>query len=84
MKLATRDVTQLFIDDGGVLNDNERRGAEWRRLIGEYLSPRLGGEPPVWGEANRIVGDEQWKRFQAWSELRLLDDACAVFFCSCA
>ncbi len=48
MKLATRDVTQLFIDDGGVLNDNERRGAEWRRLIGEYLSPRLGGEPPAW------------------------------------
>ncbi len=82
MKLATRDVTQLFIDDGGVLNDNERRGAEWRRLIGEYLSPRLGGEPPAWGEANRIVVDEQWKRYQAWSELHLLDDEYVDFFSS--
>jgi hypothetical protein len=32
-----------FLDDGGVLNDNGRRGPEYRRLLGEYMPPRLGG-----------------------------------------
>ena len=67
MKQATQDITQIFLDDGGVLNDNDRRGAEWRRLIGEFLSPRLGGEPLAWGAANRIVFDAQWKRFESWN-----------------
>ena len=82
MKQAGLDVTHILIDDGGVLNDNERRGAEWRRLIGEFLSPRLGGEPLAWGEANGIVFDEQWKRFQAWDGLRFLDDEYFEFFSS--
>ena len=42
----------MFIDDGGVLNDNERRALEWRRLLGEYLPPRLGGTPEAWSRAN--------------------------------
>ena len=75
-----RDITHIFIDDGGVLNDNERRGAEWRRLIGEYLSPRLGGEPLAWGEANLIVFGEQWQRFEAWHELHALDEEYVDFF----
>ena len=29
----------IFLDDGGVLNDNNRRGVKWRRLIGEFLAP---------------------------------------------
>lgn len=80
MKPALRDVTQIFIDDGGVLNDNEQRGAEWRRLIGEFLSPCLGGEALAWGEANQIVFDHQWERYQAWSGLQLLDDEFVDFF----
>ena len=75
-------VTHIFLDDGGVLNDNERRGAEWRRLIGEYLSPRLGGEPLAWGEANAIVFNQQWERFQTWSGLHSLDDEFVDFFSS--
>ena len=31
MKTALQTVTHIFLDDGGVLNDNERRGAEWRQ-----------------------------------------------------
>jgi HAD superfamily hydrolase (TIGR01509 family) len=42
----------LFVDDGGVMNDNPRRGEQWRRLVGEYFAPRLGGTPLAWAEAN--------------------------------
>ncbi len=80
MKPAIRDVTQIFIDDGGVLNDNERRAVEWQRLIGEYLSPRIGGEPASWSEANRVVFEDQWERFQTWSDLHRLDDEYVDFF----
>ena len=58
----------VFLDDGGVLNDNERRAPEWRRLLGEYFAPRFGGTPEAWGEANRVVFDgiwSDWERVQA-------------------
>ena len=45
----------LFIDDGGVLNDNARRGPEFMRLIAEFFPPRLGGTPEAWSEANRAT-----------------------------
>jgi phosphoglycolate phosphatase-like HAD superfamily hydrolase len=45
----------VFIDDGGVMNDNERRGAQWQRLVGEFFVPLLGGSPAAWEEANRVV-----------------------------
>ena len=45
----------LFIDDGGVLNDNSRRAPEFRRLVAEFFPPRLGGEPEAWAEANRVT-----------------------------
>ncbi len=45
----------LFIDDGGVLNDNSRRAPEFRRLVAEFFPPRLGGEPDAWAEANRAT-----------------------------
>ena len=82
MKPAAQNVRAIFIDDGGVLNDNERRAAEWQRLIGEYLSPRLGGEPLAWGEANRIVFEEQWERFEDWSASHTGDEEYVDFFSS--
>ncbi|MGD9890556.1 MAG: HAD family hydrolase [Dehalococcoidia bacterium] len=45
----------LFIDDGGVMNDNEIRGPQWQRLVGEFFVPLFGGDPDAWGEANREV-----------------------------
>jgi FMN phosphatase YigB (HAD superfamily) len=48
----------LFLDDGGVLNDNAVRGPQWQRLVGEYFAPRLGGDPAAWAEANRVVMDD--------------------------
>src|SRR5688572_28366449 len=42
----------LFIDDGGVMNDNRIRGPQWQQLCGEFLAPRLGARPEQWAEAN--------------------------------
>jgi HAD superfamily hydrolase (TIGR01509 family) len=45
----------LFLDDGGVLNDNALRGPQWHRLMGEFFPPRLGGAASAWAHANRAV-----------------------------
>jgi hypothetical protein len=45
----------LFIDDGGVMNDNPVRERQWRQLLGEFFPPLLGGTPAAWAEANRVV-----------------------------
>lgn len=55
----------LFVDKGGVLVDNTTHSAQWRRLIGEFLSPRLGGTPEAWGAANIPAFERQWARFSA-------------------
>lgn len=54
----------LFLDDGGVLNDNSLRGPEWLRLIGEFMPPRLGGTAEQWASANREVFPEVWGDLQ--------------------
>jgi hypothetical protein len=53
------DIKVLFIDDGGVMNDNTRRTPQLRRLVGEYFAPRLGGEPAAWAEASRGYAEER-------------------------
>lgn len=53
----------IFLDDGGVMNDNEIRGRQWQQLVGEYLAPRFGGEREHWGEANRIVAERLWAEY---------------------
>lgn len=45
----------IFLDDGGVLNDNVVRGPQWQRLVAAYCAPRLGGAPAAWAEANGAV-----------------------------
>ena len=45
----------LFLDDGGVLNDNALRGPEWLRLIGGFMPARLGGTADQWARANSVV-----------------------------
>jgi HAD superfamily hydrolase (TIGR01509 family) len=56
----------LFVDKGGVLIDNAGDlGPQWRRLIGEFLAPRLGGTPQSWGEANVPAFERQLERWRA-------------------
>ena len=68
-------VTALFIDDGGVLNNNAVRSAQWQRLVAEFLCPILGGNQALWAEANRVVMERlvpfltqapQWQDFSTW------------------
>jgi beta-phosphoglucomutase-like phosphatase (HAD superfamily) len=44
----------IFLDDGGVMNSNAIREPQYRKLAGEFLAPRLGGELLDWSEANWI------------------------------
>ncbi len=44
----------IFLDDGGVMNDNRLRGSQWQQLVGEFFAPLLGGESTAWAEANRV------------------------------
>lgn len=57
----------IFLDDGGVMNDNEVRGPQWQRLVAEFFVPRLGGTPEAWPEANfvvinRLLETDDWNR----------------------
>jgi HAD superfamily hydrolase (TIGR01509 family) len=47
----------IFLDDGGVMNDNLKRGHQWQMLVGEFFSCRYGGKAEVWAEANKNVID---------------------------
>jgi phosphoglycolate phosphatase-like HAD superfamily hydrolase len=60
-----RQIRYLFIDDGGVMNDNAVRAPQWQALVGEFFAPRLGGEPALWSEANRLQVPALWDRFPA-------------------
>jgi len=67
-RLALAGVGVVFIDDGGVLNDNEARAPQWRRLLGEYLAPRLGGTREAWAAANVGAFERSWARYVAHVE----------------
>lgn len=61
-----KPIDVLFVDKGGVLIDNaEDLGPQWRRLIGEFLSPRLGGSARAWGDANVPAFERQLERWRA-------------------
>ncbi|MGB2693918.1 MAG: HAD family hydrolase [Dehalococcoidia bacterium] len=66
----------IFLDDGGVMNDNDVRGPQWQRLVAEYLVPCLGGEHDRWAEANSIVAQRLWDEFAA----RPPDDSYAAYW----
>lgn len=53
----------IFLDDGGVLNDNALRPPQWQRLVGEFLAPRLGGSHRDWADANSVVADQVLNEF---------------------
>lgn len=48
----------LFIDDAGVLNNNQLRGSQWNTHIGRFMADRLGGLARDWERANAIVASQ--------------------------
>jgi FMN phosphatase YigB (HAD superfamily) len=67
-------IKHIFLDDGGVMNDNSLRSPQWQRLIGEYFIPRFGGTPEAWANANRKTFEEAWllmlRRIENWDGSR--------------
>jgi HAD superfamily hydrolase (TIGR01509 family) len=69
----------IFLDDGGVMNDNNVRALQWQRLVGEYFVPLLGGSPEAWSRASRVVAGrlfelDAWRRrVQAAADYRSFD-----------
>jgi len=60
-----RPIEVLFVDKGGVLIDENDLSPQWRRLIGEFLAPRLGGSVEAWGAANIPAFEHQLERWRA-------------------
>lgn len=54
----------IFLDIYGVLMDPAPLEVQWRRLIGEFLVPRLGGDADAWGAANRYAADRMFARYR--------------------
>src|SRR6267143_1965928 len=48
----------------GVLLDPTGIPSEWQRLAGEFLAPRLGGEPAAWGPANEYAAERMFARYR--------------------
>src|SRR5260221_4261131 len=74
----------LFLDDGGVMNDNSPRALQWQRLVSEFFVPLLGGPAEAWPHANRLVAARlfeavAWRRrVQAAPDCRSFDRAFPV------
>ncbi len=51
----------IFLDDGGVMNDNRRRGPQWQRHVSDFLAPRLGGRKRDWRLANAVVAERLFR-----------------------
>jgi len=47
----------IFLDDGGVITDKQRRAAEFERLVGDCFVALLGGTEAAWTRAHRTVVD---------------------------
>jgi FMN phosphatase YigB (HAD superfamily) len=58
-------IKYVFLDDGGVINDNSRRAPQWERLVGEFFAPRLGGTNEQWAAANRTAISQTFQRLVA-------------------
>ena len=71
----------IFLDDGGVMNDNHVRGPQWQQMVGEYFPPLLGGAAEAWAAANRaymraMFDPTQWEaRLQAFTDYHSWDAA---------
>ncbi len=71
----------VFLDDGGVMNDNNERGLQWQRLVSEFFVPLLGGPAEAWSRANRVITDRlfepaAWqRRVQAAADYNSFDRA---------
>ncbi|KAF9108633.1 hypothetical protein BGX29_009288 [Mortierella sp. GBA35] len=69
IKYPTKMPTAVFLDSGGVINDNAKRAPQWLQYLGEFLPTTvLGGNAQIWGMANvQMIGPffRRWYDFMA-------------------
>ena len=74
----TKMPAAIFLDSGGVINDNTLRTPQWVRYLGDFLPTTiLGGTAEIWGHANQ----QSFKTFFArWEEymIRATESAAAA------
>src|SRR5947209_7489342 len=69
----------IFLDDGGVMNNNSLRASQWQGLVSDFFAPLLGGTIEAWIDANRVVINrilepESWgKRIQSAPDFASFD-----------
>ncbi|KAG0250775.1 hypothetical protein BG011_008110 [Mortierella polycephala] len=55
-KYPSKMPTAIFLDSGGVINDNAQRAPQWLRYLGEFLpTTALGGTAQAWSMANAQI-----------------------------
>ncbi|MHA2224856.1 MAG: HAD family hydrolase [Candidatus Hodarchaeales archaeon] len=59
-----QEIKVIFLDDGGVMNDNNLRFHQWRDLVGQYFSPRYGGTIQKWRQANTYALNQLLERYE--------------------
>ncbi|KAK3832436.1 MAG: hypothetical protein J3R72DRAFT_454070 [Linnemannia gamsii] len=64
IKYPTKFPAAVFLDSGGVINDNAERAPQWFRYLGEYLPTTvLGGDAQIWGLANMKMSGPFFRRW---------------------
>ena len=63
-KITLEKYKVIFLDDGGVMNDNDLRSQQWRELVAQYFSPRYGGSISDWKKANKEVFKQLFERYE--------------------
>lgn len=61
----------IFLDSGGVVNDNDRRAPQWVHHLEKYMpTTKLGGPGRLWGKSNAIMSDRMFKgENPLWNQL---------------
>lgn len=57
-------IRAVFLDAAGVLLDTDAMPTQWRRHVGDFMVPRLGGAPEAWAEANAWAAERLWARYR--------------------
>ena len=59
----------IFFDDGNVLNDNNVRGAQWKKILPQFFLTRFGGTEEIWSKANsRVIIELTDKLEKRWTK----------------
>ncbi|KAF8942852.1 hypothetical protein BGZ47_006068 [Haplosporangium gracile] len=61
----------IFLDSGGVINDNDRRAPQWVYHLEQYMpTTKIGGPGKLWGKSNAIMSDRLFKgENPIWTQL---------------